>query len=87
MPIINAAFFFFNSNQSIKHTTLLVRIMGNAKPIKEKSAVLCGDTYHARKDIKSRKIDTMVTVKKSSFINFLIMALLCFSYFLLASNS
>ena len=68
---------------------LVVRIIGNAKPTNENIAERCGDTCHAKKESKSKKIDTMVTVRKSSFINFLIiivmMIVLC--YFLLASNS
>ena len=75
MPITSATFLFLSSNHAIKHKIFVVRITGNANPINEKIEVRCGDTYHANGDSKSRNIDTMVTVRKSSLIIFLIIAL------------
>ncbi len=75
MPITSATFLFLRSNHAIKHKIFVVRITGNANPINEKIEVRCGDTYHANGDSKSRNIDTMVTVRKSSLIIFLIIAL------------
>lgn len=64
-------------------------MIGNARPTNENIAVRCGDIYHAIKESKSNKIDTIVIARKSSFINFLIIivmiVVLC--YFLLASNN
>ena len=75
MLITSATVLFFSSNHAIRHTTFDVRIKGNAKPIKEKIEVRYGDTYHANGDSKSSSIDTMVTVRKSTFISFLIISL------------
>jgi hypothetical protein len=44
---------------------------GNAMPIKEKKGVRSGDTYHAGKERKSRKMDTVVIRITIAFIIFL----------------
>lgn len=75
MPITSATTLFLSSSHNIRHTTFDVRIKGNAKPIKEKIEVRCGDTYHANGDSKSKSIDATVTIRKSSFISFLIILL------------
>ena len=43
-------------------------MMGKAMPIKEKKGVLRGDTYHAGKDRKRRKMEIMVIAKTIAFI-------------------
>ena len=75
MPITSATFLFLRSNHAIKHKIFDVRIIGKASPIKEKIEVRCGDTYHANGDSNSSNIDTKVTVRNSSLIIFLIIAL------------
>ena len=71
MPITKAAFLFLSSNHAIRHKILVVRIIGNAIPIKEKNGVRRGDIYHAGKDSKSNRMDVMLIRIKIAFNNFL----------------
>lgn len=72
MPITIAIFFFLSAIQLNRQRIVLSRITGNAMPIKEKNAVRSGDTYHAGKESKSRKMDIIVTARRIAFIIFLI---------------
>ena len=65
--MIKTTFHFFKNIQNTKHSILEVRIMGKAIPIKEKKAVLSGDTYHAGNDKKSRIMDVIVITTTSAF--------------------
>ena len=67
----NTTFHFLNITQNIKHRIFAVRMTGNAMPIKEKKGVRSGDTYHAGKERKSRKMDTVVIRITIAFIIFL----------------
>ena len=67
----SAALRFLSSNHAIRHKTFVVRITGNAIPIKEKNDVRRGDIYHAGKDSKSSRMDVMLTAMKIAFNSFL----------------
>ncbi len=70
-----AAFRFLSISHAIKHKTFVVRMIGKAIPIKEKKAVRSGEIYHAGKDSKSIRMDTMLTASKMAFNNFLNMVI------------
>lgn len=62
---------FLSISHAIRHITFVERMIGNAIPIKEKKAVRSGEIYHAGKDSKSIRTDTMLTARKIVFNNFL----------------
>lgn len=65
---MSVIFHFFIIIQNIKHRIVANRIIGNAIPMNEKKGVLKGDTYHAGKDKKSRKMDSIVIANTIAFI-------------------
>lgn len=85
--MIITKFHFFNNTQNNKHRIFAENIMGKAMPIKEKKAVLRGDTYHAGKDKKSNKMDTKVITTTIAFIIFSTIVIGGIIYLPLASNS
>ena len=70
MPITIAIFFFLSTIQHNRQRILLIRITGNAIPIKEKNAVRSGDTYHAGKEKQKQKDGYNSDSKENCFYYF-----------------